>query len=356
MTTLKTNGRPWVFLQMEPPGKTLRLEGASAPHGRPRKKPIMDTEFELRQSETYYAGQRIPTRHITGDKESPMILVGRFSDRVLGEGGANEKRLDFKEFWAQGRSTMVTWGQIVSYLCMPGKAKFGIESESEISYELELKVDADADLVVGPPRPTMTFSPKASIPSIKALEENVRRFTVPPRAGLPELNPAFFDALADLVSKFNSASAELLAAAAYVDDVSTAASANVKRLLGGIHQYQTALARIDQTIASFAVDAVVAVRSSRTEIDWYTNRAAAQSAIADLRATLSDTRRDAVAATRGASYRAIIAKQADTWESIASRELGGPGAAIAIRDANGAMFGEQPISGRRVLIPLDGAA
>lgn len=354
MADLRTNGRPWRFFVLADPSVGFTLEGACAPHGRPRKKAIVETEFELRQTETYNAGVRIPTRHITGDKESNIVLVGRLSDRALGgPGTANDKLRDIKEYFAKGLQTVISWGQVLTYLATPGRCKFGRESEGEIPYELTFLVDADADLAEGAPRPPVTTSPKQSVPALRELSATITKFVTPPTTGRLTVSPDFYNAMADAVSQFNSASAELLAVADVVDDYASATSAQIRRLLGGIGQYETALQRIESTMNTFSCDIGVAVHSVESDLDWYGKRMDAQEAAQRLVAQLVNMSRDATASSRGGTNRAIVAAEGDTWESIATRELGSPSKASVIRDANGALYGEQPLPGRRYLIPVD---
>jgi hypothetical protein len=68
-------------------------------------------------------------------------------------------------------------------------------------------------------------------------------------------------------------------------------------------------------------------------------------------ATLADADRKAAIAQRGKIASAITARGGDTWESLATRALGGPAQAQKLRDMNNVRGGEMPIAGRTYKVP-----
>lgn len=344
---------PWVITQQDPPGRIVRLEGGAAPHGRRRKSPLVKTTFELRKQETYYSGRRPPSRHVFGDKESPITLTGRLMDINLGQGKAIEKRDELKQLVADGVTVLVKWGSVISYLAFPDKLTIGVEDEANFTYELSMSVDSDTDLVRrrGPlPAP----APPAALANVIA--DLGARATAPFQLinPLADILPDVVNGLSGAVSLLNTASATLLSAAESVDDFEEASVMQLRRLLAGLNQFKTAAIQFQTVFEAIRdEDITFAKDQSDVRLRLAAARAFAEDATIELLALAADmeSRLSTVEVSR--AFVAIVAKLGDTWESLATQVLGSPGAAQLLRDANDITYGEQPQPGRSYLVPAN---
>jgi len=341
----------WKIIQLGPPNKTLTLQGYNAPFGRPRKGSVVDTEFELRESETYYSFRRKPSRHIFGDKESPMILHGRWMDSAIsGPGSAIAFGRYVKQMVADKVRVSVAWGTTASYVGLMTKLRIGRESPAEIVWELTIKVDADVDLVRESAFLNAMITPISQATQIDAAFKNYVATVEDDPISL-DLNPSFLDMLRGLVSAANQAAAALLAAADAAQDYTAATAQQLARLRGAVSQFQTAIANMQDTIDTADIDAITFVRSANTDTRWIAYKAESDLQGGDIRALLADMDREVQLAQRGRGTSSYMATLFDTWESISTAVFGTADGAQAIRDANGVRFGQKPVAGQSYLIP-----
>ena len=136
--------QPWTFVQQGPPNRTLTLSGPNAPFGRPRKGAVMEQERELRMGTTYYPGNRVPDRHIFGDKHTPIILTGRFMDSRIGVlGGAQAMWDQLDQFVSDQVICRAQWGSVAAFTGIITKCKRGTESAEEFTWSLTMDIDSD---------------------------------------------------------------------------------------------------------------------------------------------------------------------------------------------------------------------
>lgn len=349
---LQTQSQPWTMKQLEPPFDEFRLEGLSAPHGRRRRKPVMQTDFELRQKKTFYAGRRKPTRHHFGDQESDIVLTGRFMDSALGSGGAITKRRELRDFAAAARPIRVRWGSLVSYQGLMTKVQTALEDTANITYAITIEVDADEDLVARRTLPSPPVSPTQMANLVN--EELIKmRFPVQTDTGLPNfaLLQSAIDFMASVVSDLNLASATFLSAAEAVRDFASASTGQLKRLLGGISQLKTSMITLQNTFDTMQIETMLFVQNAETLVRWDEQRKDSALSTVAIMSLLSDLEVSTRAVISRPGFATIIARDGDTWESLATRVLGGPSGAISLRDANGIRFGEQPQPGRTYMVP-----
>lgn len=354
ITSLQTHSQPWVISQLDPPNQTIRLEGLSAPHGRRRRKPIMETEWELRQQKTYYPGRRKPTRHHFGDQESDIVLVGRFMDTELDTGGAVDKRQEVRQFAAAARRVRVRWGSVASYQGIIAKVRTGFEDAANITYEITIEVDADEDLAV---RRVISVQPIAPTQVAGFVLKEIATVRAPFQtdSGLPNFDVLqdAISAMSSVVSTVNLASATFLSAAEAVRDFTSATSGQLKRLLGGITQLKTAMITMQNAFDSIALDSVLFVRTATVETTWQGLKNESNLSALNVLSLLADLEVSARSALGSPGFQTIIARDGDTWESLATRAIGGPDGANALRDANGVRYGEKPIGGRSYVVPVN---
>jgi hypothetical protein len=352
MPELESRSQPWEIAQQGPPGKTVTLGGASAPHGRRRKAPVADTEFELRMEEFFYPGVRSPGWNIFGDRESPIILRGRFMDSELGPRGALAKLLEVKDLIKDGVKCAIRWGSLLTYVGLPHKIRAGREDAAEIAYELTIKVAFDGDLgrrLALPDPPTSPFDQAQLIADkTKEITDILRKGIAPNE----ELFPDFLAPFEDLINAVNGAVAEFLHAAEAIDDFESALAGDIRRLVGGIGQVRTAMLTLNQALDNAILDAAIINRTAANEYAFARGVADGDLAAIDILALLADLDVQARRAEQGRTFKTIVAREGDTWEDIARRELGSADAAQSIKDANNIRYAEKPFGGRSYLIPL----
>lgn len=134
--------KPWSFTQQGGDNKTLTLAGSSAPHGRPRKNPIVSDGIALRTERTYYPDSLgAPTTHIFGIAWDAWELKGRFNDAWLGPGGTKEAIIDWQTLVRDAEEVLITWGDVISARGLVHKFIPARESEFEAAYTIEIFID-----------------------------------------------------------------------------------------------------------------------------------------------------------------------------------------------------------------------
>lgn len=341
--------KPWKFTQIGGDRKELILSGPAAPHGRTRQKPVVSDGLKVRQSKTMYSGSSVPTRHVFGTECKDLELSGRWRDADLGLGGARGYVDLMKGLVADQRTVLVTWGDIVVVTGLLVDFEPGRESEQEVAWKLTIEVDTD-DTKATPPRPAPVIDPAGSATLVESLLVGfTNSIANPPRE--VELSPTFLDTLDNAVSSLNGATASLLKAAYAIDNFESATADSLKRLVGGIGQVKTALLTLQGTVDSTAYDAMLLRDSSKSNILWYKTLADAQANSFAVNALLTELGVRAETAQAGSIGRTYTAQRGDTWESLATKFLGGPASAERLRQANGAKYGTQPAAGALLRVP-----
>lgn len=345
-------GRAWEFRQTGPPNKVITLNDYQAPFGRLRKQPVFDTHFKLRETEQFYGGLRQPDRLIFGDKEEPVTLKGRWSDKYLGTGGAIALWTEFKQFVADAVQVTVKWGQIVAYTGLCNEFHAAIEDNSNLVWELTFK--PDEDLALTKQTPTLDGipqSPRTSVNNITAdLDQLVFRVVNVPLGD--DIQPSFFEQLQSLVTAIRNAEANFYDVTADMQDYVSSSNELLRRLLGAVSSLATSVQNVQDAIDTASVDGILFVRSAETDYAWLDYRLNNDLAVDSLLYELAQMDKQSRLATQGQNTVTTLAKDGDTWESISSRVLGQPDGAASIRAANGVQYGELPVAGRTYSIPL----
>lgn len=343
--------KPWTFTQLGGAKKSLNLAGRSAPHGRPRKGPVVTDPIKLRTNRVYYPDALgPPTTHIFGVAYDDWELKGRFADADLGAGEAKRVVGEWQVFVADGQEVLITWGDVLTARGLIHKFTPARESEFEVAYTFEIHIDEE--LGVLPPRPGAFADPGATS-VCEALQreclEGVGRIPSLPNAG--DLKPSFLDSLDDAVSTVNGLSASLLQIAGEFDTFALGTLDQLERLRAGAAQMRTVVLRIRSTIDTTSNEATMLARSADSDIQWFSARASIDVGSLRMMALLDEIDRQAEIAQRGRIQTVHIARRGDSWESVARQAYGGPQGAGKIRDANGVKYGEIPVPGRRYSIP-----
>ena len=345
-------GRAWEFRQTGPPNKVITLNDYQAPFGRLRKQPVFPTHFKLRSSEQYYGGLRIPDRSIFGDKEEPVVLRGRWSDKYLGEGGAVLLWQNFKQFVADAVQVTVKWGQIVAYVGLLDELKVDVEDNANLAWELTFKPDEDLALTKQVPTiDGIPQSPKTSAGTIgDDLDDLVFRVANVPLGD--DMLPSFFDQLESLINALRNAEAGFYDATADFQDYTSATNAQIGRLLGTVSSLETAVQNVQDAIDTASVDGILYARTAETDFAWIDYKLNNDLSADNLHNELAQMSKQCQLATQGQNTVTTRAQDGDTWESISNRVYGQPDGAATLRSANGITYGQQPIPGQTYNVPL----
>lgn len=344
-------GKEWRFTQLKGEKRELKLTGASAPHGRPRQRPVVADGIELRHSRTYYPGSSKPTTHIFGIKLDDYELEGRFSDVWLGPGGTKSAIRDWQSFVADGVECLISWGDIVNAYGVVTKFIPERESEFEGAYKITIIIDDQIGTVRAVPTAALPVSPLGMCQNLlAAIGLNVDIVPKLPNAG--DLHPDFLDSLEDTVASINGFSAALVKVAGDINAFEEATLDQLERLRAGVVQMRTAVNSLRSTVAETENDSALLARAADTDVQWFANRATLDVATTAILALLEALDRETEIARRGRILALHVAKTGDTWESIATQFFGGPEDAGLIRDANGILYGALPIPGRQYQVPM----
>lgn len=346
-------GKEWKFEQLGGQQRVLTLSGASAPHGRERKDPIVKDGAKLRRHRQFYSGNDVPTTHIFGVLHEDWTLKGRFQDTYLGRGGTKQAISNWLQFLKDGQPLRVSWGDVMSVEAILDVFTPGRESESHATYEIVLLIDARDEFKtkVTPLRP----SPTALCAAIREFIAGDNGIADKAHEGgsLSTLADSITEGIGDVVGSLNSVSAALVDISQGFDDFASGTIGQLERLKAGAQQMRTAAIKLINTLND-AFDADVgglAFSDADADIQWSIMRAGIEADVNDTMALLADLDREVDIAQRGRVVSVYVAINGDTWESIAAQIFGGADKAGALRDANGARYGELPVAGRTYQIP-----
>lgn len=346
-------GKPWTFKQIyEGPGKSLTLAGASAPHGRRRRHPVVSDGIKLRYSRVHYPSDEPtpPTTFVSGTTWEPFTLTGRFSDVDLGPGGMSKAVRDWQAFLADASLVQIIWGDVWAATGILVHFVAGRESEYECTYSMTFEIDG-RDEVDGTRRGFVVP------PSVTAIAQEFQ-FEADKIQELPELShagalkPDFLESLDDAVSSINGFSASLIKVAGEIDDFEEGTLDQLERLRAGIAQTKTAVNRFRETMDSTNNEAALLYRATDADVQWIATKTSTDVSTTRMLSILDEMDREADLARRGRVISVYVARAADSFESMSTRFYGGPDGAGDIRSANGVRYGELPVSGRSYQIPV----
>lgn len=347
---MPANNTVWTFLAVVGGGQTraLVLSDHAAPHGRPRKKPVVETELVQRQSTTYFAGNAPPVRHLFGRKHESEKLEGRLSDSRGGEGFARAKRKEIDDFVGQGVQCQVTWDDLINQSIFIERVKFGIESGAEITYEIEFLVDDDnlQDFkipVLQDPRGPSAFS--------LAIQDALRDMNQLTK--VPAMKGSVFDLVSSLIASVNSVSSALYSIAGQIDSFANAPFQLLNQLRAALDQFRTVVNQLKRTYDDLEIHiAIENQNASSWQSFWGVQGAWAASALEAIRLALAMERAAAIA-QQGSIKALYTAREGDTWDQIARVSYAGdPSRAQDIREANGVPPGENPAPGTTYMVPV----
>lgn len=348
---MPANTTVWKFEQLTATNgeiRTLILADHYAPHGRPRRKPVVEPELVQRIKTTYFSGNSPPARHIFGVKHESQKINGRLCDNYGGEGFARAKRKEITDFVGAGVQCLVTWDDLISQSIFIHRVKFGIESGADITYELEFEVDADQlqDFAL----PTL---PDAKGPDVFALaiEDTLRDMSK--LTEVPGMRGSIIDSLSSLIASVNSASAALSTIAGQIDSFANAPFQLLNQLRAALDQFRTVVQQLRTTYDDLEVHIALENENANSwQTLWNYQAAWSESSLESIRLALAAERAAAVAQA-GSILALYTGKDGDTWEQIARAVYhGDPSRAKEIRDFNGVTDGANPVPGTTYMVPV----
>lgn len=342
------NVSTWTFTQISGDEHTLVLADHYAPHGRERKKPVVEDESELREDTVYYAGNNVPTHHIFGTKEANQVLEGRLSDSYGGQGFARKKRTEMKAFFLETQPCRVVWDDLVATIAIIKAIKFGIESGGSIPYRLELLISQDqfnSDFSQFVPEPKGPQDFTAQIQAAMLDKDKL--------AKVPGLKGSIFDSISSLISSVAAATSELNTIAGQIDSFANAPFQLLNQLRAACDQFRTAVTALRQTYDDLTVHiALERQNSSDWQNFWDVQSAWTVSSLDAIRQAIAMDR--AAATAQQDSIKEIYTAQVgDTWDGISRSAFSGSADRAAdIRAANGIADGSNPVPGTSYMVPV----
>jgi len=346
-------GKSWTFQQLGGDRKTIELNGEAAPHGRPRRNPIVSDGIQLRKYRVRYPDQKggVPTTHVFGTEHKDWELRGRFNDRYLGKGGCKAAIAAWLSLAADAQPVLITWGDVLSAHGWVDSFVPGRESEFESTYVISLLIDERPEITGPALYRTPSDQPEVLCGQLYQIAKSgIGNLPNIPDAG--DLKPSFLDSIDNVVSSVNTFSASLLRIAQEFSDFSSATLDQLERLRAGVAQMRTAVLSIRTSLSGAENDAILIVRAADADVLWWKSRADLDVSSLSMLALLDEIDRQAEIGERGQVLTIYTARGGDTWESISTAMYGAADGAGRIRDANGVQYGELPVPGRSYQVPV----
>lgn len=349
MTTLAgltaTTPAPWVFVQLGGKRTRLELSGTSGPMGRPRIGAVLEEKLQIRQEEVRYDGDGPPTRHIFGVAHEPFEIHGRWSDTYGGKGFAQSKLLEVRRFVAEAQQVLVTWGDSLSVRGLIGELRTPREGRGEVEWYLTVLVDSD-DLLgsVRPQPPPRTPRVLLGNPLDSLGLDDLPK--VP-----PTLRVGIFDWLSHMVGIVGELGNELNRVTSQIRSFATAPLGLLRQFRAALGQFRTSLIQLRNTIEMLPAEYALVVESTADIAKWDAQKSIFYANALGVMMALDAADREAELAQYGRTKSLYVARDGDTFESIAVRFYGSAARADEIREANGVGAGSSPVSGAVYIIP-----
>lgn len=339
----------WKFTQLDGPKDTLILAGYEAPFGRPRQKAILKDKLTVRQQVTRYPDSIIqPTRHIFGSHREDQEITGRWMDRKLGKGAAQQHVTEWERFVNAKVRIQITWGNILSYKAFIESIETAWESPTEVAWTMRLLIDSKDDDVVARGQTTTPLPDKIA-------QMNTDLAIIgkgsPSRVSVDKIwEPDLFDIIGTIASKIAIVTSAIAGLANGFDNLKTATIAQLHQLKAACHQLKTAMNTFELALDP-PLDTALSSRESESDMKHRNFQFTSSISFNEVLAVIAGILRDIDIAERGNTFTNYTARTGDTWESISQQFYGNVDGAADIRAANGIKFGNLPAPGTKYFIP-----
>ncbi len=344
---MPANTLVWEFTQLHGKKDTLRLEDHAAPHGRAHKKPVVETDTELRTDRVYYSGNDIPTRHLFGAKDKNRVIEGRLKDSYGGKDFARLKKREIEEFFRGQQLCKVKWDDLVSFIGMVVGLKIGIESGACITYRIEVEVDSD-DIVRNFQQIVAPRGPGEMDAQLRAALTNIDKLTK-----VPGMRGSIFDSISSLIGVVGTATSALNDITSQIDSFANAPFQLANQLRAALGQFRTAGTALRQTYDDLQAHIAIENDNANNWLDlWDVQAAWAASSLEAIRLAIEMER--ALAIAQQSQIKAIYtAREGDTWDQISRVSYNGSAdRAGDIREFNGVTGGSNPVPGTDYMVPI----
>jgi hypothetical protein len=340
---------PWIFRQLSGERNQLKLESHAAPHGRPRKGAVVRNPVQIRQSETYYPGNDVPTRHIFGLRLEPYELRGIFTDRYGGKGFAKTKDSEVRKFVAQKRQVAIVWGDRINARGLIELYDPGWEGDGEIPWTMTILIDQDLTLNEVRRRTEPSPAPKKRMEDLlRALDRSLADMKQPLP---PTMRGDIFQFVESFIFAINEASASLVAVVDQIGNIASAPFHLLRTLRAGIANFSTAISRLRSYYDDLTVNIALESREAREMRQFWDVQAAWGASSLSALHELAEMDREATLSQRSRVKSYYAATDGDSWESISRKQFRTPDRAEDIRHANGIEAGALPVPGELYVIP-----
>lgn len=337
----------WRFEQLGGEKKVLELDGYQAPFGRPRQKALFTEIIKVNIQTTRYPGSKgPPTRHIFGSHWEDMELTGRWMSKTMTR-SSETLAATWSRFVRDEQRLRVSWGNVLSYTAFIEELHLGRESADEIVWKMKLTVDKNDEVAVFTQIKTPARVAEVMAEVTLFLSKSQRQLEVVS----PDMSTDFVDALGQLAAIANVPSAFLARFAGELDDLEKGTFTAIQQFRNAVTGLGTSLIGIRETILTAEIDSVMVVRHAETDIAWLEYQLEFDAESSAILASLRELDRRAELYAQSEVSKIVTAEDGDTWESLAIRATGGISRAGEIRTANGAKYGERPVSGVAYLVP-----
>lgn len=334
----------WVFRQLAGDKKVLKLDGWSAPMGRPRQSPVVTDGLDIRIQDNYYAGKSAPTRHIFGRKYSDLQITGRFRDRAFYQGYAKDKVQEVKSFVSDAQQCLITWGTTMQVVGIIQSFNPARESEGEVEYNITIKVDYDKLAVDKKEIKQSKTPPNYSSAIAKFFTE---AFKTPPVE--PKMKGSILDALESGISLITGAVGEMQSVADQITSFEKATFAEFGRLISTIGAARQVALSLRDIYLNVPAQTQLLSQRAEDQIALLNAQAIANSSLAAALKEMAEFEQT-IERTRAGQIKSIYtAKTGDTWESISVLFYNSPDRAADLRAANDNI--EKPVPGLEYFIP-----
>ena len=327
----------------------LVLNGSSAPIGRPYQNPVAETEEFVRSEETYYNKNDVPTIHDFGMGQKPWTLKGRWSDKQLGTGMAEQLKVQALTMLRARNIITVEWGNVLNYTAFMKNWKFGHESPTNFTWQLELTILKDN--TVASVASVVAFSaPSDAADVAKMMALLAADIAAPPN--LDVIKPNLLDFLDSLVNAVSAAAGMVADIANTIASWEQATFAELNAFRAGVMQLKTAAITLVQTWSDLQTDTAMFGKNSANDLSFLAAQSNSVVSMQDYMDQMDQADQAAAIVQTKEQASTVVAIGTDaTFDAMAGRVMGDQSQGAAIAAANQMPPGARPHVGTKYKLP-----
>jgi len=340
----------WTFTDIvDSFGATLQLDGSAAPIGRPYQNPVAETEEFVRSEETYYNKNDVPTIHDFGMGQKPWTLKGRWSDKMLGTGMAQQLKSQALAMLRTRHLISVEWGNVLNYTAFMKNWKFGHESPTNFTWQLELTILKD-NTVATANATSWLLGPTDAADTAKMMALLAADIAAPPN--LDTIKPSIFDMLDSLVNAVSAAAGMVADIANTIASWEQATFAELNAFRAGVMQLKTAAITLVQTWSDLQTDTAMFGKNSANDLSFLAAQSNSVVSMQDYMDQMDQADQAAAVVQTKEQAATVVAIGTDaTFDAMAGRVMGDQSQGAAIAAANQMPPGARPQVGTKYKLP-----